>query len=116
MDAKVIASATNKKLRSLLNKVSSIQSGFIPGRRFLDHIVKADTYSRTCGLQQDAESNRPCIVRMGIAAAFPSLLHTWLWDEIRRWGVHGRLFNLVYFMLCLLYTSDAADDTPCVDL
>eukprot|EP00959_Pyramimonas_sp_CCMP1952_P175344 3664612-Pyramimonas_sp.AAC.1 len=32
---------------------------------------------------------------MDIAAAFPSLLHDWLWEVIRRWGIAGRARRLL---------------------
>eukprot|EP00959_Pyramimonas_sp_CCMP1952_P314383 6581271-Pyramimonas_sp.AAC.1 len=36
----------------------------------------------------------PCFLSMDIAAAFPSLFHTWLWEVIRRWGIGGRVRRL----------------------
>eukprot|EP00959_Pyramimonas_sp_CCMP1952_P270545 5655993-Pyramimonas_sp.AAC.1 len=37
----------------------------------------------------------PCFASMDIAAAFPSLLHDWLWEVLGRWGFHGQVLTLL---------------------
>ena len=44
-----------------------------------------------------------------------SIARVWIKKGSGKIYVNGKLFT-DYFSNCLLYTSDAADDTPCVDL
>ena len=88
---KTIASATNRKLRFLVNKDSPTQRSLAPGRQIINNIVEADAHSRLRSLFPDADHHKPCFLSMDIAAAFPSLFHAWMWETFRRWGMRGSL-------------------------
>ena len=102
-DVKIIASASNRKLHPLVKKVSPIQRGFVPGRQFLDNIVEADAASRKYSIMPNADPCRPCFLSMDIAAAFPSLRHDWLWEVLRRRGIHGRFLTLLCYHMPIAF-------------
>ena len=61
----------------ICKRANSIQRGFITGRQFTNNIVDLDTTSRTFS-NTEPVSNIPVMCTFDFAAAFPSVIHSWI--------------------------------------
>ena len=83
--AKVIASALNASLSQCAARtVSPRQRGFVRGRHLLDNVIETEAaavhFARFFG-------DSAGIVLLDLAAAFPSLAHSWIFSVLRKMGV-----------------------------
>jgi endonuclease/exonuclease/phosphatase family metal-dependent hydrolase len=83
--AKVVASAMNASLSQMAARtVSSRQRGFVRGRHLLDNVLETEAsavhFARFFG---DSSG----IVLLDLAAAFPSLAHSWIFSVLKKMGV-----------------------------
>ena len=93
-DSNLIASAvTYATIPTFKDTVNSIQQGFVPGRHFVGNVVQLGYESRVnasrcpneknasnpeCMLPPHSVAKIACTVLFDFAAAFPSVLQTWL--------------------------------------
>jgi hypothetical protein len=83
--AKVVAAALNTSLSQLAARtVSARQRGFVRGRNLLDNVVETEA-AATHFAQYYGDSSG--IALLDLAAAFPSLAHSWIFAVLRQMGV-----------------------------
>ena len=83
--AKVIASALNASLSQLAARsVSARQRGFVRGRHLLDNVLETEASAVHFAKYFGDTSG---IILLDIAAAFPSLAHSWIFAVLRAMGV-----------------------------
>ena len=76
-DNKTIAGVTNNAMKHPIAKsANKLQNGFVVGRTFLNNVTLLDTTAR--GYSMCCPQLRPIIALFDFIAAFPSVLHEWL--------------------------------------
>eukprot|EP00969_Alexandrium_andersonii_P266166 11763930-Alexandrium_andersonii.AAC.1 len=81
--------------------VSPIQRGFVQGRNPTDNVVDMEAsamkWTMTVG-------NKPCLAMFGVAAAFPSVAHKWIFWVLCRTGIPDFVIRAIW----QLYSGCAA--------
>ena len=100
-DNKIICSTMNFILRDTVAvHASPLQRGFVGGRRLLQNVIDLDAKARAIGHPVRA-AGLPSLIFWDLAAAFPSVARSWLWEVLRRARLpHGALGVIagIYFM------------------
>ena len=100
-DNKTVGSVFNDKMKPVLSKqLCKLQRGFVPGEQLIENVLDLDTASRIHGMQSSA-ALKPILALWDFAAAFPSVLHAWIFMVIRAYEFPGgaqNLINAMYFM------------------
>ena len=79
-DNKIVGSVLNDKLKPILSKQTcKLQRGFVPGRQLIENVLDLDTASRIHSIQS-SPAMLPVIALWDFAAAFPSILHAWIFN------------------------------------
>ena len=89
-DNKIIASVINRKMKLIVAETTNpIQRGFVSGRTFLTNVVDVDTYARIASMKQ-SPSDLAVMAFFDFAAAFPSVLHAWIFLVLAKskWPLH----------------------------
>ena len=85
-DNKTIAACANWSMKKTISVgASRLQNGFIFHRNFLNNIVNLDAAARVYSM--DTSKLLPIIALFDFGAAFPSVLHQWLWRVLRAVGL-----------------------------
>ena len=81
-DNKIIATAVNSRIKSVVSRHSNkIQRGFIQRRNFVTNIVELDTYARIT-TNEGTACDLALLAFLDFAAAFPSVLQTWTMETL----------------------------------
>jgi len=108
-DNKSICAVLNRKIRHPIRTAAcKIQRGFIVGRNFVDNIVDLDTVARIYGM--NPLSLLPLLALYDFGAAFPSVIHQWLFLCLQFAGIPEGMMNIFYemysFVAALGYSED----------
>ena len=96
-DTKVLASAANRHLKPLVSeRVHDVQKGFVSGRNFCANIASLDARARIESQRPAAATDCPVLATYDVAAAaFPSLGHQWLFNQLRRVGLPDGYLHVI---------------------
>ncbi len=76
-DVKTVSATMHTSIKpSVARSASRLQNGSIMGRGILDNIVDLDTHARGYSMRRDLQ--HPLLLFTDFGAAFPSLLHQWI--------------------------------------
>ncbi|CAK0845248.1 unnamed protein product [Prorocentrum cordatum] len=94
-DNKTCSGILNIMLRDVATAgVSSIQRGFVAQRQLTQNIVDLDCAARAYGHPHHAR-HLPVLAFWDIAAAFPSLQHSWIWASFRALGMPSGILSCI---------------------
>ena len=94
-DNKTVAGVYNHCAAPVVARCAcQIQNGFVLGRQLLQNIVNLDTFARAVTFG-DASMFLPILMFFDFAAAFPSVLHRWLFKVIEKQGMPEGMRNVV---------------------
>ena len=94
-DNKLVCTVYNNKLSVETTKhISQIQRGFIRERQFTENIVELDAKAREYSMTADAGS-MPALVLWNFTAAFPSVLHMWIFMMLDVCGIPRAYVNVI---------------------
>ena len=100
-DNKSIGACTNHSMkRAIGSGANRLQNGFIYQRNFLDNIVQLDTAARVYSMS--SSSLLPIVALFDYGAAFPSVIHRWLFLILRRIGLPLGAINIGVLMYSMV--------------
>jgi len=93
-DNKIVSGITNDAVSKVnASHICPIQRGFVRGRQLLQNVVDLDGEARLCGPEQRGDA--PLLGCFDIAAAFPSLVHAWMWLVFSAVDLPSGVLNII---------------------
>ena len=109
-DAKIVARTMDRCVRGeVAQSAHASRMEFTKGRNFVNNIVDLDSIGRIYGA--DPSSHLPVIALFDFAAAFPSIMHKYLWKSLKEIGLPKQIIKI----LKLLYKNIVHGNTMPVD-
>ncbi|CAK0839907.1 unnamed protein product, partial [Prorocentrum cordatum] len=76
---KIVAAMVNEMMKPIVAEgAHGAQKGFLPKRRFIEHVVAMGAQSRIAAMHDDLTNKDPLMVLYDFGDAFPSTCRTWL--------------------------------------
>ncbi len=96
-DVKIISGAVYFGIKREVSKYAShLQRGFVAGRNFLDNVVDLDAWSRKYAMQfSDLNNLMPILAFTDFGAAFPSIIHKWMFIALKSSNLPIGLMNFI---------------------
>ena len=105
-DRKAIGGGWNGAAKpALAASANRIQRGFIPGRQLIENVMNLDTHARVFG----AAGRNALLAFFDFAAAFPSVMHSWIMIVIDANGTSDGLRQLIKAMYCFVECGTVPD-------